>query len=105
MEIVRVALAGGGELYAEIEEPVVSGRRAVAINVDEKEKTIELGQVLERIKSTADQIAQTIGQLASAPDGFEVKFGVKLSASLGAVIAKASTEANFEITLKWAKAR
>jgi hypothetical protein len=32
-----------------------------------------------------------------------VEFGVKMSAETGAVIAKASTEANFKINLSWKK--
>jgi hypothetical protein len=31
----------------------------------------------------------------------EVKFGVKMSAELGAVIASGNGEVNYEITLKW----
>jgi hypothetical protein len=33
-----------------------------------------------------------------------VEFGVKLNAETGAVIAKAATEANFKINLKWTRA-
>jgi hypothetical protein len=31
----------------------------------------------------------------------EVKFGIKMSGELGAIIASGSGEVNYEITLKW----
>ncbi|BCY13123.1 CU044_2847 family protein [Actinoplanes sp. L3-i22] len=36
-----------------------------------------------------------------APRGVEVKFGVKVTGTANWVVAKAATEGNFEITLKW----
>jgi hypothetical protein len=36
-----------------------------------------------------------------SPDAVEVKFGVKATGTANWVIAKAATEANFEITLCW----
>jgi Trypsin-co-occurring domain 1 len=38
-----------------------------------------------------------------APDEFTVEFGVKLSAKAAVVIASATTDANFKVTLKWKK--
>lgn len=37
----------------------------------------------------------------SAPDEIEVKFGIKVSGTMSWLIAKAATEANFEVTLTW----
>lgn len=36
-----------------------------------------------------------------APDEVEVKFGIKVSGEANWWIAKAATEGNFEVTLKW----
>jgi hypothetical protein len=38
-----------------------------------------------------------------APSGGEVEFGIKLSGEVGAILAKASGEANISVTLKWEK--
>lgn len=38
---------------------------------------------------------------ASRPDEIEVKFGIKVSGTMNWLIAKAATEANFEVTLTW----
>lgn len=36
-----------------------------------------------------------------APDGVEVKFGVKVTGTANWLVAKAATEGNFEVTLSW----
>ena len=38
---------------------------------------------------------------AAGPDEVEVKFGVKVTGTMTWVVAKAATEGNFEVTLKW----
>lgn len=60
---------------------------------------------LDRIRSAADSMLNRLTSLAQPPDELTVEFGVKLNAETGAVIAKASTEANFTIHLKWSRAR
>lgn len=39
--------------------------------------------------------------LTTPADEVEIKFGVKMTAEAGAIIASASSEVNFEVTLKW----
>lgn len=56
---------------------------------------------LDKIKPVATTIITKVRSLNEPPDEVEVKFGVKMSAEAGAVIAAASVEANYEITLKW----
>jgi hypothetical protein len=66
---------GAEEVIAKIDEavsPLVGGAKAL----------------LDRLK-------------AAGPEGVEVKFGVKVSGTANWVIAKAATEANFEVTLTW----
>jgi hypothetical protein len=41
--------------------------------------------------------------LVEPPDEVAVEFGVKMTVETGAVIAKASTDANFKINLTWKK--
>ena|SRR5690349_12199848 len=36
-----------------------------------------------------------------APDSVEVKFGIKVTGTANWVVAKAATEANFEVTMIW----
>jgi hypothetical protein len=37
----------------------------------------------------------------AAPDSVEVKFGIKVTGTANWVVAKAATEANFEVTMIW----
>jgi hypothetical protein len=54
-----------------------------------------MGPIVEAAKEVLAQAR------AAAPDDIEVKFGVKVTGTMTWVVAKASTEGNFEVTLKW----
>jgi hypothetical protein len=41
--------------------------------------------------------------MAQRPDEVEIKFGVKVDAQAGAVIAKTGLQGQFEIKLKWVR--
>jgi hypothetical protein len=56
---------------------------------------------LNGIKPVANAIINKVKSLNQPADEVEVKFGVKMSAELGAIIASGSGEVNYEITLKW----
>lgn len=56
---------------------------------------------LARIRPAAEGIIANLQALSVKPDTVAVEFGLKLSASAGAVIASAATEANFKINLTW----
>ncbi len=60
---------------------------------------------LDRIRSAADAMLNRLTSLTQPPDELTVEFGVKLNAETGAIIAKAATEANFTINLKWSRAK
>lgn len=54
-----------------------------------------MGPVVTAAKEILDQVK------AIAPDEVEVKLGVKVTGTMNWVVAKAASEGNFEITLKW----
>jgi len=54
-----------------------------------------------KIRPAAEAIISILHDLSEKPDTVEVEFGLKLSATGGAVIASAAAEANFSITLTW----
>ena len=58
---------------------------------------------MDKIKPVAANIIGKVRELKDSPDEVEVKFGVKMTAEMGAVIASANVEGNYEITLKWKK--
>ncbi|WP_300039510.1 CU044_2847 family protein [uncultured Roseobacter sp.] len=65
--------------------------------------TVAFSEAMDRIKPMANQLIGTLKDLAETPDTVAVKFGLKLSAGAGVIVAKASTEANFEVSLTWTK--
>ena len=60
-------------------------------------------EAMEKIKPVAANIIGKVRELKDSPDEVEVKFGVKMTAEIGAIIASANAEGNYEITLKWKK--
>ncbi|MEO0889086.1 MAG: CU044_2847 family protein, partial [Pseudomonadota bacterium] len=54
-------------------------------------------------KPAANDLVEALSNLARKPDELEIEFGLKLNGEVGALIAKASTEANFTVKMKWAK--
>jgi hypothetical protein len=54
-----------------------------------------VGPAVEAARSVLDRVS------GLRPDSVQVKFGVKVNGTANWIIAKAATEANFEITLTW----
>lgn len=98
--IVTIRLDDGSEVLAEVEE--VSGAFGQA-SADLGE--IDFGKALARVKSAANELIGCIRTMAVEPDSYEVQFGIKLNAQAGAIIAKASAEANFTVKLNWTRRR
>ncbi|GAA2800124.1 CU044_2847 family protein [Crossiella cryophila] len=97
-ELVRFELAEGGEVTVEVEEQpgVVRAARP--------------GQVLQKARSSFESALGEVQVAAMAalrqfqtlaPDEVELKFGVKLDAQAGAVIARTGMQGHFEVKLKW----
>ncbi|QWF76638.1 CU044_2847 family protein [Amycolatopsis sp. CA-230715] len=100
--LARFPLDGGGSVVVEVEAPVGTSR------VSRREDLVEEARILfeKAFSAVRDAAASALGQfqsMARTPDEVEIKFGVKLSAEAGAVIAKTGLEGQFEIKLKWKK--
>ncbi|HZO70502.1 MAG TPA: CU044_2847 family protein [Kribbellaceae bacterium] len=64
------------------------------------------GSVAGRVRESADAAIEAARVLLDrvkeiAPDEVHVRFGVKVTGTADWIIARASTEGNFEITLTW----
>ncbi len=70
-----------------------------------KAPTRAFAKGMQLIRTCAEQVADTVRKVNEAvrPDEVEVKFGVKITGETGALIAKSGTEAQLEVTLKWAE--
>lgn len=103
--LIEFPLQGGGTMVVEVDEPEPPGgvvKAARPGEVAEKAKET-LEEALDKIKPAAQSIITKLRGLTDEPDEIAVEFGIKLSAAAGAFIASAGVEANYKVTLKWAK--
>jgi hypothetical protein len=96
--IVEFPLESGESILVEVDEP--SDRIGLGDEIAEKaQKTFE--SALSTIKPVASTIINKVRSLNEPANEVEVKFGIKMTAGLGAVVASGNAEVNYEITLKW----
>ena len=101
--LVEFPLKEGGSIVVEVDEPESEGT-VLAARGDEIAKVSEpLEEALSKILPVTKSVVEKLRSMASKPDEIEVSFGVKLNTAVGAVIASASAEANFDVTLRWAE--
>lgn len=101
--ISKIALPNGKQLIFEDDVDLPGGERLVSVK--DVTKDINFESAMDSIKSAAELLLQTFGDLSRRPDGCELEFGIKLSAAAGAILAKASAEANFSVKLTWSPAK
>ena len=105
MYVVEVPIGGrtDGDVVLvqvrEVEEGLVrvgrSGQRVIAT------ASRSFDTMLDTVRPVADSLVNTFRGLAHAPDAITVDFGVSLSAEADVVVASATTEANFAVSLTW----
>jgi len=102
-DIVEFRMDSGGSLAVEVDEAVDGGvvrsARAPGEVVVQASETLE--EALDRVMPAAQALIERLRK--ASPDEMELQFGLKLSGELGAVLAKASAEGNFSVTLKWTR--
>ncbi|MEU6674481.1 CU044_2847 family protein [Streptomyces sp. NPDC046853] len=61
-----------------------------------------VGQVREAVRPAVEAARTVLDQAAALrPAEVQVKFGIKVSGTANWIVAKASTDANFEVSLTW----
>jgi hypothetical protein len=91
---------GGQQVFVEVED-LRSDEGFARVGVGDGREDRDFGTALARVKPAADRLVTMLNELVRPPDEYEVQFGLKFNAGVGAIIAKTSTEANFSIKLKW----
>ena len=107
--LAKFVLPDGSSIVAEVDDAAVDSSRimrggAVASSEIVVKANESFESALDRVRWAAEGLLDRLTSLTRPPDEVEVEFGVKLNAETGAVIAKASTEANFKVNLKWTRA-
>ncbi|MBB4913999.1 CU044_2847 family protein [Streptosporangium saharense] len=62
---------------------------------------VSFENALAGVRDAASSALRQFQAMAVPPDEVELQFGVRLSASAGAVIAKTGAEGHFEVRIKW----
>src|SRR2546423_11776615 len=99
--LVEFPLDEGGSIIVEVDEPESEGtiRAARGDAIVKAKETLE--QALNNVLPVTKSIVEKLRSIGNKPDEIEISFGVKLSTAAGAVIASASAEANFDVTMHW----
>jgi hypothetical protein len=101
--LIEFASANGGTVVVEVAEGPGTGVTTRGMNpaaiIDRAGQSFEdaLGRIQPAVQGVIDQMLS----LAHRPDEVCVEFGMDLHAEAGAIIAAASTTANFTVILTW----
>ncbi len=101
--LVEFPLEDGNSIFVEVDEPLsasIDDRIGISNEVAQKAKQ-SFECAISTIQPVANAIITKVRSLNQPADEVEVKFGLKMSAELGAIIASGNAEGNYEITLKW----
>jgi Trypsin-co-occurring domain 1 len=92
-EVVRYRV--DAETIAQFEIEPVSGFRPAGAGDIAGTIRQSVGPAVEAARVLLEEIKDI------APHGVQVKFGIKVTGTANWLVAKAATEANFEVTLSW----
>jgi hypothetical protein len=101
---IEFPLEDGSTIVVEVNEPEGERgtRRAARGTEEEPEKAPQtFEQALSKIRPATEKVITTLRSLIQKPDEVEMEFGFSLSAEAGVIIASASTQANYRVTLRW----
>ncbi len=102
-ELVEFTVEGDQKIFVEIEKSPVGGLREVSRGRNETaakaQKTFE--EAMENLQPMIQVIKSKLDNMTQPAEEVEVKFGVKLSSEVGAILASVGGEVTYEITLKW----
>jgi hypothetical protein len=100
--LVSYPLEGGDSVLIEVEDSAGASVTR-GLHADQVIETVgnSFEAAIEAIKPAAAAIAGKFRDFAGAPEDVEVEFGLKFTGQAGAIIASASTEAQFRVKMVW----
>jgi len=98
MSFVELEIDGEILTFEATEGPTRRGLQPTGVGDTVRKR---MDDVLEPLRLYAKGIAAKVVAMEPKPDEVEVKIGISVSADAGIVFAKAGTEGQMEITLKW----
>ncbi len=102
-QLAEYSLEDGTTFLVEVEEPdnVTIERVALPFGREAIKAQQTFEEALEKVKPVASTIISRLRDLNTPADEVEVKFGLKLTADVGAIFTSVGGEVSYEITLKW----
>lgn len=100
--VTEFSTDSGDPVRVEIEAPEGQGPVHVGRGGDVVEKASRsFNEALAGLRPIAEGILAQTTDLARAPKGVEVSFGIRLSGEMGVILASSSAEAHVEVKLSW----
>ncbi len=106
MDFVKFPLESGGFVYIEAQADDIKKGGVVRAGHSipgEAEARQTFEAAIESLSPLASSIVSRIISISNPPDEAVVEFGLTLKADSGFIITKVGGEANFKVSLKWAK--
>jgi Trypsin-co-occurring domain 1 len=102
-KLVRFDAGDGATVLIEVEEVASGDIKPVARKPGElaAQARQTLSEAIDGIAPMIRTLKRQFNEMTDPEDEVEVKFGVKLSGEIDAVVAKMGSEATYEVTLKW----
>ncbi|WP_285100880.1 CU044_2847 family protein [Promicromonospora sp. MEB111] len=101
VRLEKLALGNGTEVLVEVEERAPGpGTRPVSRGPGRGVKAT-LDEALDDLRGVVEAVDTKMRSLAVSPDEITLALGVSMTTEAGVVIARASTEANLSLTLRW----
>ncbi|GHF52796.1 hypothetical protein GCM10010218_37810 [Streptomyces mashuensis] len=100
--LVEFPVEGGGSVVVETTEHapgVVTRGMADSAAVERARQTFE--EAVRRVEPAVQAVVARLKAIAESPDSIRIDFGMDLHAEAGAVITKASSTANFTVSVSW----
>lgn len=101
----KIITADGSEVLYEIEGPT-AGRVAKSAKADLTSSLEErMEDIMALVKDTAENAHLGLQKIEekARPSEYTIKFGLKLGLGANLIFANGSSEATFELTLKWTR--
>lgn len=99
-ELAQFTLEDGGTVVVEVpEEPGLARIARGGKSLQQAAASFE--HALQEVRKAAAAVLAQFQAMQHSPDSVEVSFAIKLDAQVGAVVAMAGAEAQFQVTLRW----
>lgn len=100
--LVSMSLDEGGDVLLEVAGDNEQGFQRVGRGEDAVKRAAETMQdALGQLRPAAQTVIDQFRALSDSPDKISLDFGIKVTGEAQLVIAKATSEANFHVSIEW----